>query len=282
MGDPTFSPSVLGWWLSLSAISVFNIGTWWRFRGRFLRESPNVEERKRKLDRRELALCGCYAIICAFRSVLPRADVQRICLFDTFASSVFVGRSVATVAELCFVAQWALVVHALAKVHKATLPLIVSIIAVPMICVAECFSWYAVISTNYLGNVVEESIWGTTGAFLGVALAVLWSRAKGELKRALVAAIGCAASYVAFMSLVDVPMYFSRWQADQAGTRHYFTPREGLYDLTHHWVVTRAFEDWHEEIPWMTLYFSVAVWLSLALTRLPDEWFRQDAELSSS
>ncbi len=43
-----------------------------------------------------LLLCAAYVFGCAFRSVLPRADVQRICLFDTWLSSVVVGRSVAT------------------------------------------------------------------------------------------------------------------------------------------------------------------------------------------
>ena len=41
------------------------------------------------------------------------ADVQRICLFDTWLSSVVVGRSVATVAEICFAAQWAIILHQL-------------------------------------------------------------------------------------------------------------------------------------------------------------------------
>ena len=47
-----------------------------------------------------LLFCAGYVFGCAFRSFLPRADVQRICLFDTWLSSVFVGRTVATVAEL--------------------------------------------------------------------------------------------------------------------------------------------------------------------------------------
>src|SRR5579872_307636 len=58
-------------------------------------------------------LCTAYVLGCAFRSVLPRADVQRICLFDTWLSSVFVGRSVATLAELCFALQWAIVLRRL-------------------------------------------------------------------------------------------------------------------------------------------------------------------------
>ena len=55
-----------------------------------------------------LLLCAAYVFGCAFRSFLPRADVQRICLFDTWLSSVMVGRTVATVAEVAFAAQWAL------------------------------------------------------------------------------------------------------------------------------------------------------------------------------
>ena len=40
-----------------------------------------------------LFLCAAYVFGCAFRSFLPRADVQRICLFDTWLSSVVIGRS---------------------------------------------------------------------------------------------------------------------------------------------------------------------------------------------
>ena len=58
---------------------------------------------------------------CAFRSIFPRADVQRICLFDTWLSSVLIGRSVATIAELCFAIQWAIVLHELGQIaHSDT------------------------------------------------------------------------------------------------------------------------------------------------------------------
>ena len=66
-----------------------------------------------------LFLCAAYVFGCAFRSFLPRADVQRICLFDTWLSSVVVGRTVATVAEVCFVAQWAIILHQLGTMTGA-------------------------------------------------------------------------------------------------------------------------------------------------------------------
>jgi len=46
-----------------------------------------------------LLLCAAYVFGCAFRSFLPRAEV--ICLFDTWLSSVALGRTVATAAEIC-------------------------------------------------------------------------------------------------------------------------------------------------------------------------------------
>jgi hypothetical protein len=107
-------------------------------------------------------LCAAYVFGCAFRSVLPRADVQRISLFDTWLSSVFVGRSVATVAEICFVLQWAIVLYQLAKLAKADTARNIAMVIVPLILLAETFSWYAVITTNYLGNTLENSLWAVT------------------------------------------------------------------------------------------------------------------------
>ena len=63
-------------------------------------------------------LCAAYVFGCAFRSILPRADVQRIALFDTWLSSVMVGRTVATIAEVCFVIQWAIVLRQLGKMGE--------------------------------------------------------------------------------------------------------------------------------------------------------------------
>ena len=40
---------------------------------------------------------------------------------------------------------------------------------------------------------------------------------------------------------------------------------EGLRDVSTRWVVTHDIEHWKDEIAWMSLYFSAAVWASLAL-----------------
>ena len=114
-----------------------------------------------------LFLCAAYVFGCAFRSFLPRADVQRICLFDTWLSSVMVGRSVATVAEVCFAVQWAIILHQLGTMTGAETTLNAAWVIVPLILIAECFSWHAVLTRNYLGNAIENSIWAV--AFFIVA-----------------------------------------------------------------------------------------------------------------
>jgi hypothetical protein len=67
------------------------------------------------------------------------------------------------------------------------------------------------------------------------------------------------------MGAVDVPMYFFRWQADLASGREFFGLFSGVHDVVGRWVVTRTITRWHEEIVWMSLYFSIAVWTSLGL-----------------
>ena len=95
----------------------------------------------------------------------------------------------------------------------------ISKVIVPLIVLAECCSWYAVITTNYLGNVLENSLWTATFFLIAVALLRLLMRFRGVVRFALAAAAVGIAGYVVFMCTVDVPMYFVRWQTDMAMER---------------------------------------------------------------
>jgi len=157
-----------------------------------------------------------YVFGCAFRSLLPRADVERICLFNTWLSSVLVGRSVATLAELCFAIQWFIILRELGRIaHSDTAKNIAKLI-VPLIALAEIWSWYAVVSTNFLGNVLENSLWTIAFALVAVALIRLTASFNGIVRRIIVVTAVSAAGYVLFMLTVDVPMYLQRWQAATA------------------------------------------------------------------
>jgi hypothetical protein len=275
----SLSNGVVVWWTALCAISVVNI-CGWRFSAAALaRRKAIVEPAVSLFQRRQLLLSAVYVLGCAFRSILPRADVQRIGLFDSWVPSVMVGRSVATVAELCFMVQWALLVHTIARDAGDRIGLVISRLLVPLIVVAELCSWYGVLTTSYLGNAIEESIWALCATLLIVSCLSMWSRCRAACRPFLAAALGLGVAYVIFMASVDIPMYVSRWLADEASGRQYLSLSEGLQDVWCRRSVTFDWEAWRAEIPWMSLYFSVAVWCSIAIAHAP--WYEAKPRFES-
>jgi hypothetical protein len=263
------------WWSLLTLVSGANIAIW------IVLYDALPERPTGRLDGASgvepmLLLSAAYVFGCAFRSFLPRADIQRICLFDTWLSSVVVGRTVATVAEVCFAAQWFIVLRQLGTMTGADTTLIAAWMVIPLIAVAECFSWYAVLTTNYLGSAIENSLWAVAFAAVGIGLGRLLPDVDGAARVALAVAIVGTAGYLAFLVTIDIPMYLARWRAKVVDGGKLLAPLEGLRDVSTRWVVTHDIAAWKEEIAWMSLYFSAAVWASLALcvfyaveTRLP-------------
>jgi hypothetical protein len=252
------------WWSLLTLVSAINIAAWfWLYHD--LQKPQTGSLASWSGSQLMLVLCAAYVFGCAFRSLLPRADVQRICLFDTWLSSVTIGRLVATVAEVCFAAQWALVLHQLGTITGAKTAVNVAWVIVPLILIAEGLSWYAVLTKNFLGNAIENSIWAVTFFIIAVGLCRMVPEFDGTVRVVLVAAIVGIAGYLAFLATIDVPMYLTRWRGDVANERKPLSALAGLRDASFRWVVTHDIAEWKDEIAWMSLYFSVAVWSSLAL-----------------
>jgi hypothetical protein len=253
-----WSNPVSWWWAMLTLVSGVNIAAWFLMY-RELRGSsvPGMEIM--------LVLSAAYVFGCAFRSFLPRADVQRICLFDTWLSSVVVGRSVATIAEVCFAGQWAMILYQLGTISGSETAVTAAWVIVPLILIAECFSWYAVVTTYYLGNAIENSIWAVAFFIAGLGVCRLVPDFHGGLRVILASSVVGIAVYLVFLMTVDVPMYLKRWRADIAGGNRTLSPLEGLRDVSTRWIVTYDLAEWREEIVWMSLYFSAAVWSSLGL-----------------
>src|SRR5262245_51442406 len=113
-----WSNPVAIWWGFLLGVSSTNISLWLVLRRYFQGRALGQQRASFQVELMVL-LCAAYVFGCAFRSVLPRADVQRIVLFDTWLSSVAIGRSVATIAEVCFVIQWAIVLHQLGRLSRS-------------------------------------------------------------------------------------------------------------------------------------------------------------------
>jgi hypothetical protein len=193
---------------------------------------------------------------------------------------------VATVAELCFAAQWALILYQLGTITGADTTVNAAWMILPLIVVAECFSWHAVLTTNYLYNAIENSLWAVAFFIAGIGLCRLLPEFDGPVRAVLSVAIAGIVAYLAFLMTVDVPMYLGRWRATIADGSRRLGPLEGLRDVSTRWVVTHDLAEWKDEIAWMSLYFSMAVWSSLALCvcyslgdRLPQ--YRTEASVAS-
>jgi hypothetical protein len=244
----------------------------WCFAARSLqrtRPSQDSEQATYAARRTQLLLALVYVLVCAFRSFLPRADVQRICLVDTSLSSVFVGRTVATVAELCFAMQWGLFIQKSGEALRDHTVRNIGRVLFPMIVWAEIASWYAVISTNFLGNVLEQSTWTLGGTLIGLCYVKLYPRADQALKQFLRRSTPVVLAFVYFMCTVDIPHYYARWSADEQAGKLYLAFGAGLHDAATRWIVTYEWSAWTDEMAWMSLYFSVGVWLSIAFSHAP-------------
>jgi hypothetical protein len=262
-GARDVSSRAVAWWhTSLLAISALNVALWSLSAVAVSREHVSMHVEADAAGYLQLLLSAAYVAGCAFRSVLPVIDIPRLVLIDSRLSSVLVGRSVATVAELCFAAQWALLLHRTALLDRSPFAHAASLAIVPLVVLAEAFSWYAVLTTEQRAHAAENSLWGLSAALAVASMLMIGPNRLAELYAPMI--IGGIA-YVAFIFLYDVPMYWSRWLADQANGRAYFSVADGMVDVGRRWAVSYRWEDWKNEIPWMSLYFTFGVWSSIWL-----------------
>jgi len=257
------------WWALLGAASALNLLAWaWSARA-LRRRRAELGPHLYRARRLQLGLSAVYVGGCAWRSAFPVHDVPRVCLLDSWMSTVIVGRTVATLAELAFVAQWALLLREIARAAGSAVGGRAAAALLGVIVVAEGFSWHAVLTRSNFGHVVEESLWGACAAALVVYLLALWPRSDARLRLLIAACSVAGLTYVAFMFAVDVPMYWARWTAEVARKEPALTILDGALDAAQPCTVSHDWEHWRTEIPWMSLYFTVAVWISLAFIHVP-------------
>jgi hypothetical protein len=213
----------------------------------------------------QLLLCAAYVFGCAFRSVLPVYDIPRFVLVNSRLSSVLVGRSIATVAELCFAAQWALMLHRLALLSGSPSAQTLSLLVMPIILLAEGCSWYAVLTTSQRAHAFENSLWGVTAALVVAGMLLIEPHRVPALHLPMMIWCVGGGAYIAFIFLSDVPTYWSRWRADQANGHRYLGILEGVLDTWRRRTVSHRWQVWKTEMLWMSLYFAFGVWSSISL-----------------
>jgi acyl-CoA synthetase (AMP-forming)/AMP-acid ligase II len=136
---------------------------------------------------------------------------------------------------------------------------------VPLIVLAEVCSWVAVLTTAQRGHVIENSIWGLSAALIIAGLLVIGPHQLVYLYPPMIAWCIGGAVYVAFIFFLDVPMYWSRWLADETSGRRYLSLAQGLADVSRRGTVSHRWGEWKSEVLWMSLYFTFGVWSSISL-----------------
>ena len=160
----------------------------------------------------------------------------------------------ATVAELAFVAQWALLMHE-AGARRAAL------LVFGLIVAAEALSWLAVLARNDLFHAAENATLDACGG------ASRWD----SLRRDRFRRPSCWRRRRAprrmsvFMVVYVVPMYVERWRAGNDS----LALAAGLRSVLAPCMIERDWALWRRDALWLTPYFTVCVWFSLALAFVP-------------
>jgi hypothetical protein len=125
------------------------------------------------------------------------------------------------------------------------------------------------VSTNFLGNVLEQSTWTLGGTLIGLCYIKLYPQADAPLRQFLRRTSPVLLAFIYFMCTVDIPHYYAHWLADEQAGKRYLAFADGLRDAATRWIVTYEWSAWTDEVAWMSLYFSGGVWLSIAFSRAP-------------
>lgn len=252
---------VLAWCRALRAIAVLNVGVWMSV--------ALLGPARGGLAHLQLALSGVYVLVCAYRSLFPRVDLERLVVVDTPLSSIFLGRTAATIAEICFALQLGLLVHQLAA--HAGLPSVQRAAwAVPLfMIVAQGFCWHSVLTLNHITQAVESSLWAAGFTWMAVLLGVIAFNSAGWVLGLALAGVLGAMAFVAYVLTVDVPMYCRRYRDGRASGRVYLRLDEGARDAWRRRVHSGSWSAWKADALWLTPYFSVGVWVSIAMTLVP-------------
>ena len=253
--------SVLSWWRALCALALLNVCLWlavWCF-GPVSGVHGGLQ----------LTLSGIYVAVCAYRSVLPRVDLERLVVVDTHLSSIFLGRAAATVAEICFALQLGLLVHQLG-VHAGMPWVQKAAWAVPVfMVVAQGFCWHSVLTLNHITQAVESMLWAAGFSWMAALLGIIALYSSGWVYGLAVFGILCSLAFVGYVLAVDAPMYWRRYRHARAQGQKYMRLDQGARDAWQRRVRSGSWAAWKADALWLTPYFSFGVWASIAMVFVP-------------
>ena len=213
-----------------------------------------------------------------------------MCLNNNFFSSPFIGRTLATIAELSFATQIITFIKFITKEiytqNKKQNPTFSYLnYLVPSIFLAQFFCWLACITKFHLWNAVEESIWTIFAIVLLYHIYILYpllQNTKSNKKIAYIYSllkklIPFIITYIIFMIKIDIPTYINRWKQSDLNNDGNVTFSEfikdflkkhsnlssKLFNLFKCKIISTNYSDWKDSISFFSGYFTIAVWASI-------------------
>ena len=232
-----------------------------------------------------------FSIVCGIRAIWPTKYVEKTCFLKTKIYTPFIIRILATVAEIAYILLFVVVfLHIIKTIHKFTThkldhlkPYIYAVI--PLILLAEGFSWLGSVTEYQFWNISEEVMWFISSIILIALSLYILSKIKTSsepkvksIYYLLSVTVPIATLFAAFLALVDIPMYIRRFNRNNITeikdiksffrdfeNKHKINFNKRLDEMKKCQQVDNSLETWKEEIPWLTGYFTIGVWSSFAL-----------------
>ncbi len=206
-------------------------------------------------------LVAVYTVVCSIRAIYPRIENTKLCFYSN--STPILGRILATIGELSFAEFFTQVTGKIIKFSNVIYLNQLNNVLFPLIVFAQICCWVGIITTDPLWNVVEESIWTFFGIIKIIIYMTIYYFVKDKnVRDVCIPIIIGIIVYVTFMLTTDVPMYVKKSKEHNG---KYLGLRQGITELLKCKKVTKSYNEWKVEVPWLTAYFSFAVWFSQSL-----------------
>ena len=110
---------------------------------------------------------------------------------------------------------------------------------------------------NGMWNMAEEIVWALCSLILASLCIVALRRGSYSVyeKQALYITIVICLGFFLGVLVMDIPVYAKRGGTEAEGSMQKCR-------------ASASWEDWHEEIPWITAYFLIGVWATIGVARV--------------
>ena len=149
-----------------------------------------------------------------------------------------------------------------------------------LISIAQIFCWIGIITQDPSYNAIEESLWTIFGFTIFVIYSVLYLNINNfnqtlkikKLKSIIPIILISTLLYILFMTLNDVPMYIKRAKQSKDKNVQYNNLMDGIQSMKKCKKATSSFKEWKEDIPWLSLYFTLSVWGSIYILKWVEKY----------